>query len=177
VIVEIDPLGLAAAIPAENQPPLVVDADRIEARQVAPQLLKVIAGRHTQILIGSRIVDHLELAKQPAFEIGGMCRDGLSSTKKARSHSSRKLTIMQRPYLYLYTTHRYVIQVTGMIVPSLAKGQPFEMQASAIHVIGWVEDPDTYPIQTKAAHIGIFARSRASAAAHKCDRRGDARAP
>ena len=34
-------------------------------------------------------------------------------------------------------------------MPSPAKGQPFEMQASAIKVIGWVEDPDTYPIQPK----------------------------
>ena len=36
-----------------------------------------------------------------------------------------------------------------MVVPSPAKGQPFEMQASAINVIGWVDDPDTYPIQPK----------------------------
>ena len=28
---------------------------------------------------------------------------------------------------------------TGTIVPSPAKGQPFEMQADALHVIGWVE--------------------------------------
>ena len=42
------------------------------------------------------------------------------------------------------------VEATGMIVPSPAKGQPFEMQASAIRVIGWVEDPDTYPIQPKA---------------------------
>src|ERR671925_261233 len=41
------------------------------------------------------------------------------------------------------------ISATGTIVPSPAKGQPFEMQASAIKVIGWVEDPDTYPIQPK----------------------------
>src|ERR1700736_2560031 len=41
------------------------------------------------------------------------------------------------------------IEATGMIVPSPAKGQPFEMQASAIRVIGWVDDPDTYPIQPK----------------------------
>jgi asparaginyl-tRNA synthetase len=34
-------------------------------------------------------------------------------------------------------------------VPSPAKGQPFEMQASAIKVIGWVDDPDSYPIQPK----------------------------
>src|SRR5260221_2240393 len=42
------------------------------------------------------------------------------------------------------------LEATGTIVPSPAKGQPFEMQASAIKVVGWVEDPDTYPIQPKA---------------------------
>ena len=41
------------------------------------------------------------------------------------------------------------VEATGTIVPSPAKGQPFEMQASAIQVIGWVDDPDTYPIQPK----------------------------
>src|SRR5215213_4045793 len=41
------------------------------------------------------------------------------------------------------------IEATGMIVPSPAKGQPFEMQANAIKVIGWVDDPDTYPISPK----------------------------
>src|ERR1700686_4891981 len=41
------------------------------------------------------------------------------------------------------------VEATGTIVPSAGKGQPFEMQASAIKVIGWVEDPDTYPIQPK----------------------------
>jgi asparaginyl-tRNA synthetase len=41
------------------------------------------------------------------------------------------------------------VQATGTIVPSPAKGQPFEMQASTITVIGWVDDPETYPIQPK----------------------------
>ena len=41
------------------------------------------------------------------------------------------------------------VAATGTIVPSAAKGQPFEMQATEIKVIGWVDDPDTYPIQPK----------------------------
>ncbi|MDQ2916776.1 MAG: asparagine--tRNA ligase [Pseudomonadota bacterium] len=41
------------------------------------------------------------------------------------------------------------VEVTGIVVPSPAKGQPFELQASAVKVIGWVEDPDSYPIQPK----------------------------
>src|SRR6187455_154447 len=41
------------------------------------------------------------------------------------------------------------VEATGTIVPSPAKGQPFEMQATEVRVIGWVDDPDTYPIQPK----------------------------
>jgi asparaginyl-tRNA synthetase len=41
------------------------------------------------------------------------------------------------------------VEATGTIVPSPAKGQPYEMQASEIRVVGWVDDPDTYPIQPK----------------------------
>jgi asparaginyl-tRNA synthetase len=41
------------------------------------------------------------------------------------------------------------VEATGTIVPSPAKGQPFEMQASAVMVVGWVDDPETYPIQPK----------------------------
>ncbi|HVO88062.1 MAG TPA: asparagine--tRNA ligase [Casimicrobiaceae bacterium] len=49
----------------------------------------------------------------------------------------------------LHLTAGCAIEATGTIVPSPAKGQPFEMQASAIKVIGWVDDPDSYPIQPK----------------------------
>ena len=49
----------------------------------------------------------------------------------------------------LKITSGCAVEATGTIVPSPAKGQPFEMQASAIKVIGWVDDPDTYPIQPK----------------------------
>ena len=42
------------------------------------------------------------------------------------------------------------VQATGTIVASPAKGQPFEMQATEVKVIGWVDDPDSYPIQPKA---------------------------
>ncbi len=41
------------------------------------------------------------------------------------------------------------VEASGTIVPSPAKGQPFEMQASAVTVVGWVDDPETYPIQPK----------------------------
>jgi len=49
----------------------------------------------------------------------------------------------------LHLTAGCAVEAVGTIVPSPAKGQPFEMQAGSIRVVGWVEDPDTYPIQPK----------------------------
>lgn len=41
------------------------------------------------------------------------------------------------------------LQAKGKLVPSQGKGQSFEIQAEAIEVVGWVDNPDTYPIQAK----------------------------
>jgi asparaginyl-tRNA synthetase len=41
------------------------------------------------------------------------------------------------------------LRATGRLVPSPAPGQPVEVQAASIEVLGWVEDPETYPIQPK----------------------------
>lgn len=49
----------------------------------------------------------------------------------------------------LRLTSGCAVEASGAIVPSPAKGQPFEMQANAVKVVGWVEDPDAYPIQPK----------------------------
>jgi asparaginyl-tRNA synthetase len=49
------------------------------------------------------------------------------------------------------------VEVSGTIVPSPAKGQPFEMQATSLKVVGWVDDPDTYPITPKV-HTMEFLR-------------------
>ncbi|MDX1459555.1 MAG: asparagine--tRNA ligase [Xanthomonadales bacterium] len=41
------------------------------------------------------------------------------------------------------------VRCSGTLVESRGRGQAFEIQADAVEVIGWVEDPDTYPIQPK----------------------------
>ena len=41
------------------------------------------------------------------------------------------------------------VVATGTLVASQGQGQSFEIQASAIEVVGWVEDPLTYPMQPK----------------------------
>ncbi|RKZ18779.1 asparagine--tRNA ligase [bacterium] len=38
---------------------------------------------------------------------------------------------------------------TGELVESQGKGQSVEIQAGAIEVVGWVDDPETYPMQPK----------------------------
>lgn len=41
------------------------------------------------------------------------------------------------------------VKVSGILVESQGKGQSYEIQAQAVHVIGLVDDPDTYPMQQK----------------------------
>ncbi|HET6396028.1 MAG TPA: asparagine--tRNA ligase [Pseudoxanthomonas sp.] len=41
------------------------------------------------------------------------------------------------------------VVATGTLVPSQGQGQAFEIQASQVEVVGWVEDPLTYPMQPK----------------------------
>ena len=38
---------------------------------------------------------------------------------------------------------------SGTLVPSQGKGQSFEIRAESVQVVGWVDDPETYPIQPK----------------------------
>ena len=49
----------------------------------------------------------------------------------------------------MHLTAGCAVEITGSVVPSPAKGQPFELQASEVKVVGWVDDPDSYPIQPK----------------------------
>jgi asparaginyl-tRNA synthetase len=41
------------------------------------------------------------------------------------------------------------VECTGTFVESGGRGQKFEIQGTGVKVVGWVEDPDTYPIQPK----------------------------
>ncbi|WP_213604072.1 asparagine--tRNA ligase [Pseudoxanthomonas japonensis] len=41
------------------------------------------------------------------------------------------------------------VVATGTLVASQGQGQSFEIQASSVEVVGWVEDPLTYPMQPK----------------------------
>src|SRR5438105_14652381 len=49
----------------------------------------------------------------------------------------------------LHVTAGCAVEATGNVVPSPAKGQPFEMQATAIKVGGGGEDTDSYPYHQK----------------------------
>ncbi|MBN2196569.1 MAG: asparagine--tRNA ligase [Polyangiaceae bacterium] len=42
------------------------------------------------------------------------------------------------------------VVITGNLVASMGKGQSLEVQASRVEVVGWIDDPDSYPIQPKS---------------------------
>ena len=49
----------------------------------------------------------------------------------------------------LKLTSGCAVEVEGDLVESRGRGQNYEIQARRVEVVGWVEDPDTYPIQPK----------------------------
>ncbi|WP_448555218.1 asparagine--tRNA ligase [Thalassotalea montiporae] len=52
------------------------------------------------------------------------------------------------------------VKVTGTLVESQGQGQAFEIQATGVEVLGYVEDPDTYPMAAKR-HSIEFLREQA----------------
>ena len=49
--------------------------------------------------------------------------------------------------------------VSGELVQSQGKGQSVEIQATEVEVVGWVDDPETYPI-AKKRHTFEYLRSQ-----------------
>ncbi|PSJ45683.1 asparagine--tRNA ligase [Zobellella endophytica] len=45
------------------------------------------------------------------------------------------------------------VEVTGTVAESQGQGQAFELQATEVKVVGWVDDPDTYPMAAKRHSI------------------------
>ncbi|HVT63251.1 MAG TPA: asparagine--tRNA ligase [Legionellaceae bacterium] len=41
------------------------------------------------------------------------------------------------------------LRATGRLIPSHGQGQHYEIQTESVEIVGWVENPDTYPISAK----------------------------
>jgi asparaginyl-tRNA synthetase len=52
------------------------------------------------------------------------------------------------------------VVVSGVLVESQGKGQRVEIQATSVEVVGWVDDPETYPI-AKKRHSFEYLRTQA----------------
>ncbi len=71
----------------------------------------------------------------------GSCFDGIQVV------ANNDLSNYEAEILKLVTGCSVVIQ--GKLVESGGKGQQFEIHADSVEVVGWVENPDTYPVQPK----------------------------
>ena len=71
----------------------------------------------------------------------GSCFDPVQVV--ARTELANYATEIQR------LTAGCAIEVTGDVVESKGKGQSVEVQATAVTVVGWVDDPETYPMAPK----------------------------
>ena len=71
----------------------------------------------------------------------GSCFDPIQAVAEA------SLPNYQDEILHL-TTH-CAVRVAGTLVESQGKGQRFEIHAETVEVVGWVENPDEYPVSAK----------------------------
>jgi asparaginyl-tRNA synthetase len=58
----------------------------------------------------------------------------------------------------LHLTAGCAVRVVGTLVESQGKGQRFEVKAETVDVVGWVDDPDHYPVSAKR-HTFEFLRT------------------
>ena len=72
----------------------------------------------------------------------GSCFDAIQVVAKAESLDNYGSEVA-------HLTAGCSVIVTGELVESKGKGQTVEIQASGVEVVGWVDDPDTYPITPK----------------------------
>jgi asparaginyl-tRNA synthetase len=80
---------------------------------------------------------------------------GLSFLAVSDGSCFATLQAVARPSLANYAdevahlTTGCAVSVTGTLVESQGKGQTVELDAAEVEVLGWVEDPDTYPAAAK----------------------------
>jgi hypothetical protein len=64
-------LMLGAIHPSENDPPLLVDPNAPEARQVPLELFEPVAGWYQKVVDDPRLIDHAQLAPCPFLNVTG----------------------------------------------------------------------------------------------------------
>jgi asparaginyl-tRNA synthetase len=113
---------------------------------MATRIADVLAGREP---VGSRVVIEGWVRTRRDSKAGlsflavhdGGCFDPLQVVAPA------ELPNYQADVLRI--TSGCAVRVTGELVASQGKGQAVELRAEAIEVVGWVDDPDHYPMQPK----------------------------
>jgi hypothetical protein len=88
--------------PPEHGPPLIIDADRVVARQIAFKSLKAVAGRRVQGLKKVGGVYHDQFS---ASYLGEICRETL------RDHAALKDWLGKFPLKLLITGNTYLIEI------------------------------------------------------------------
>ena len=76
----------------------------------------------------------------------------------------------------LRLTSGCAVTATGTIVALASKGAALRDAGDAVEVIGWVDDPETYPIQPKPHTLEYLCRGGTPAPAHQRHRRRNSRA-
>lgn len=112
----------------------------------AIRIAELLAGRHA---VGSKVVVEGWIRTRRDSKAGlsflavsdGSCFEALQVVAPAElSNYASEVTRI---------TTGCAVRATGELVASQGKGQSVEIRADVVEVVGWVDDPDTYPMQPK----------------------------
>ena len=70
-------IGRASCRPAEHNPPLIVDADRVKSSELSLERFEPVSGRHLKIVQGARLV---HLNQLPQGDPGDIVESTISLT-------------------------------------------------------------------------------------------------
>ncbi len=150
-----DFLGETAADPLDvDNPPAAPDnfsacpqVDRFEGMDMTRLTIKeILAGR---LDVGAMVTVEGWIRTRRDSKAGlsflqvhdGSCFDPIQVVAEA--------TLPNYQDVVLHLTTHFAVRVVGTLVASQGKGQRFEVQAERVEVVGWVENPDSYPVSAK----------------------------
>ena len=116
-----------------------------------PNAVAVVDALQGRVAVGSTVVVKGWIRNRRESKAGG----GLAFLTVHDGSCFDPVQVVARPSLpnfeteVLHLTTGCSVIVTGTLVESKGKGQAYEISAEAVEVVGWVDDPETYPVSAK----------------------------
>ena len=119
----------------------------------------ILAGKSEAVQVGQTVTVKVGIRSKRDSKAGIsflVVSDGLLFCHDSVRCSERTRKLHER---YRRVNTGCSVEVDGEVVKSPGKGQSVEIKATAVRVVGFVDDPESYPVSNKRHSLSIFGRS------------------